>query len=158
MSGAREQGQPVRASRVVRTGAQDAFRLVADVRHHPRWIPLTTAHCPPVPPGPLPVGTRFVMHSRPAIHDEMVVTALDTQGPRLSTTFRKTGSLLLGTAGIVVEPLTDRTSRVTWWEDVHLAGPLPPALTRLGVRAVLRGMTALALRSVAREIARSAPR
>ena len=62
-------------------------------------------------------------------------------------------ALLLGTAEVRVAPRGDRASIVTWVEDVYLAGPLPPALTRRVLAPVLAGMVRLALWRAAREVA-----
>ncbi|MBI9114636.1 SRPBCC family protein [Sanguibacter suaedae] len=156
--------RPVHVSRVVPLPADEAFALLADPRHHGRWIPLTSGTFPDHPPGPLPVGAEFTMVSTPGIVDRMRVTTLDTVPPRdgdgppmLRTTLRKVGPLLLGVAGISAAPVTPTSSRVTWWEDVHLAGPVPAALTRAAAAPALLGMTTLALWRAAREIRRGVP-
>lgn len=154
MSRARS-GRRFEASAPVPLPPDAAFALVADVRNHDRWIPLTRGRFPDAPPGPLPRGARFTMLSTPGIVDRMIVT--DVAGhpaTTLSTTFRKVGSQLHGVAGIEVRPgASDGTSRITWWEDVHLAGPLPARLTRAVVGPFLVLMLRYALRGVTREIA-----
>ncbi|PFG32295.1 SRPBCC family protein [Sanguibacter antarcticus] len=146
------------ASVTVPLPAADAFALVADVRNHDRWIPLTHGRFPVAPPGPLPRGARFTMISTPGIVDRMIVTDLiGTASTTLSTTFRKAGPLLAGVAGIEVTPgPTARTSQITWWEDVHLAGPIPARVTRVLVGPFLVLMLRYALRAVSREIAATA--
>lgn len=139
----------ITVSRDVDLDAPTAFRLLADVRNHSRWIPLTRGAIPPAPDGPLPVGARFTMTSWPGLPDRMVVTELTPS----STTLRKAGPVLLGTAGITVEPLGVHRSRVTWWEDAYLAGPLPARVTRAVVGPVLAAMMRLALARFAREVA-----
>ena len=153
MPGARDDARRFEASATVPLPLDAAFALVADVRNHDRWIPLTRGRFPDAPPGPLPRGARFTMLSTPGIVDRMIVTDV-TGHPStcLSTTLRKAGPLLLGHAGIEVRPgATAGTSRITWWEDVHLAGPLPARLTRAVVGPFLVLMLRHALRGVVRE-------
>ena len=139
--------------RDVDVDAATAFALLADARNHGRWIPFTHGTFPatatgPLPPGPLPVGTRFTMTSWPGLADRMVVTELTAS----STTLRKAGPVLLGSAGISTAPLGAHRARVTWWEDVYLVGPLPARVTRAVVGPVLSAMMRLALARFAREI------
>lgn len=142
------------ASTTVPLTVEDAFGLVADVRNHDRWIPLTHGRFPDVPPGPLPRGARFTMLSRPGIVDRMIVTDLSgNPSTGMSTTYRKVGSQLHGVAGIEVRPgASHGTSRITWWEDVHLAGPLPARVTRAVVGPFLVLMLRYALHQVRREV------
>ena len=151
---ARDTAHRFEASATVPLPPDAAFALVADVRNHDRWIPLTRGRFPDAPPGPLPRGARFTMLSTPGIVDRMIVTDVaGDQSTSLSTTFRKVGSLLNGVAGIEVRPgATAGTSQITWWEDVHLAGPLPARLTRAVVGPFLVLMLRYALRGVVREI------
>ena len=140
------------------------FDLVADVRHHSRWIPLTSGAFPagpsgdPLPDGPLPRGARFTMYSHPGIVDRMEVVGLDrpalgsSGSERHSLVLRKAGPLLQGTAGIDVEPVDHASSLVTWWEEVALAGPLPARLTSRLLAVPLGLMLRLALHRVAREL------
>lgn len=143
------------ASTTVPLAVGAAFELVADVRNHGRWIPLTHGRFPDVPPGPLPRGARFTMLSTPGIVDRMIVTDVSgTPSTGMSTTYRKVGAQLHGVAGIEVRPgSTPGTSRITWWEDVHLAGPLPARLTRAVVGPFLVLMLRYALRKVRLEAA-----
>ena len=159
--------RPVEVTRVVDLDATSAFALLADVRNHARWIPWTHGRYPqtpsgPLPAGPFPVGTRFTMISGPGggLPDRMIVTDLrppGTQGTQgtpatASITLRKAGPVLLGTAGIVVEPVGPTRSRITWWEDGYLAGPLPARATRAVVAPVLAMMMRFALARFAREV------
>lgn len=144
----------VTVSRDVDLDAPTAFRLVADVRNHGRWIPLTHGTFPttptgPLPPGPLPAGSRFTMTSGPGLADRMIVTELTAS----STTLRKAGPVLLGSAGIRAEPLGTHRARITWWEDAYLAGPLPARVTRAVISPVLAAMMRFALARFAREVA-----
>ncbi|SDC86561.1 Polyketide cyclase / dehydrase and lipid transport [Sanguibacter gelidistatuariae] len=155
----------VQVTRVVDLDAASTFALLADVRNHVRWIPLTHGRYPmtaagPLPAGPFPVGTRFTMISGPGrgLPDRMIVTELRTAGPGAacttsSMTLRKAGPVLLGAAGIIVEPSGPGRSRVTWWEDAYLAGPVPARVTRAVVGPVLGAMMRLALARFAREVA-----
>lgn len=149
----------------VLAGQPDAvFDLVADVRQHSRWIPLTWGAFPagpagdPLPDGPLPRGARFTMYSHPGIVDRMEVVGLDRPAAgsvgseRHSLVLRKAGPLLRGTAGIDVEPVDHASSLVTWWEEVALAGPLPARLTSPLLAVPLGLMLRLALHRVAREL------
>lgn len=159
----------VSVTRVVQGQPGDVFDLVADVRHHSRWIPLTRGLFPtgpsgtPLPPGPLPRGTRFTMLSHSGIVDRMEVVELTRPTARYPTparpggderhrlVLRKAGPLLAGTAGIDVEPVDHGSSLVTWWEEVWLAGPLPARLTAPLLGVPLGLMLRLALHRVAAE-------
>lgn len=152
--------------RKVLPGQPDAlFDLVADVRNHSRWIPLTWGSFPsdvsgrPLARGPLPRGARFTMYSHPGVVDRMEVVRLERPHPtapggdeRHRLVLRKAGPLLLGTAGIDVEPVDHASSLVTWWEEVYLAGPLPARLTAPALSVPLGLMLRLALHRVAREL------
>lgn len=155
----------VAVTRVIPGQPDEVFDLVADVRHHSRWIPLTWGAFPtdasghPLAPGPLPRGARFTMFSHPGIVDRMEVVGLErpTAGSpgadeRHRLVLRKSGPLLLGTAGIDVEPVDHASSLVTWWEEVYLAGPLPARLTAPLLAVPLGLMLRLALHRVAREV------
>ncbi|BDZ42684.1 hypothetical protein GCM10025865_19830 [Paraoerskovia sediminicola] len=65
---------------------------------------------------------------------------------------RKTGPILLGVAGFEVTPTGSDRCVVTWWESVHLAGPLPAAWTRPPLGVLLRVMMRVGLRRLARVI------
>ncbi|MBC7552032.1 MAG: SRPBCC family protein [Cellulomonas sp.] len=150
---------PLAISRTFPLAAADAWDLLADPRHHPRWIPLTRVE---VQGSPLAVGWRvvatsgpFARRGAPGVRDRMrldfvVPPTTSAQGVAV---FTKLGPLLLGTAEVRVAPRGDRASIVTWVEDVYLAGPLPPALTRRVLAPVLAGMVRLALWRAAREVA-----
>lgn len=155
----------VAVTRVLPGQPDEVFDLVADVRHHSRWIPLTWGEFPTdasgqrLAPGPLPRGARFTMYSHPGIVDRMEVVGLERPAPggvgadeRHRLVLRKAGPLLQGTAGIDVEPVDHATSLVTWWEDVYLAGPLPARLTSPLLAVPLCLMLRLALHQVAREV------
>jgi hypothetical protein len=171
----------VELTHVLPISAERAFALVADVRTHPRWVPLSrgTFHGPDGAlvranawrPG---VGAEFTMISgplapqgAPGFPDRMRITQWEpprADGSAGRATYLKLGPALLGTAGIVVVPLASHqaTSRhgpvercaVTWWEDVYLAGPLPRAVTAPLTARVLDLMIRLSLRRLDRIVAR----
>lgn len=150
---------PVAISRVFPLPAADAWALLADPRHHPRWIPLTRVE---VRGRPLAVGWQvvatsgpFARRGAPGLPDRMRLDRVEppTSSAEGVAVFTKLGPLLLGTAEVRVAPLGDGASRSTWVEDVYLAGPLPPALTRRVLAPVLAGMVRLALWRAAREVA-----
>ena len=137
----------VEVARLLPVEASVAFAWVADLRTHPRWIPLTHL-VSPATRGPEP-GDRFTMVSGP-VTDRMEVETIErpsTAAARVGRTrLRKLGPVLLGAAGFDVVPVDDRRSRVVWWEEAHLAaraaGPLPRSLTdpllRLGLWVMMR--------------------
>jgi len=149
----------VAISRTLPLPAADAWDLLADPRHHSRWIPLTRVE---VSGPPLAVGWRIVATSgpfarrgAPGLPDRMRLDRVEppTSSAEGVAVFTKLGPLLLGTAEVRVAPRGDRASLTTWVEDVYLAGPLPPALTRRLLAPVLAGMVRLALWRAAREVA-----
>ena len=105
------------------------WELLTDWPAHSRWVPATTVTVLEDCGG---VGTRFVgrSHLGPVgFDDPMTVTEFV---PPTATTagrcgIRKTGRVVLGTAGFTVAPTGARTSAVEWWEDVTVA---PARLTR----------------------------
>ncbi|ROS78733.1 hypothetical protein [Cellulomonas sp. PhB143] len=106
-------------------------------------------------PASRPVGEPFTMVSGPGagaglpgVVDRMVTVeaVAPDEGADLAgrVTVTKLGPLLLGEAGFEVR--TDGAgSRVVWWEDVHLAGPLPASWTRPVVGVLLRLMMRVSL-------------
>ena len=154
-------GHPVTVTRTLPIPVRAAWVLVADPRNHARWIPLTRID---VQGWPLAVGTLFTATSgplarrgAPGLPDRMRIDRYDPPTAVVPgvATFTKLGPLLLGTAEVRVAPLNDTTSRITWLEDVHLAGPLPRWLTRRLLGPALGGMLRLALRRAAREVDRT---
>ncbi|MGC5166753.1 hypothetical protein [Luteimicrobium sp. DT211] len=142
--------------------ARDAFALVADPRTHGTWVPLTrfepgVAGQDAGPEGQLwapGVVATFTAVSGPGARrggpgfvDRMRITAwapptepgADAHRPGLAE-FRKLGPVLFGTAGFEVEPLSPSSSRVVWWEDVHMTTVLPRGLTAPVADVVLRLM------------------
>ena len=134
--------------------ADRAWALVTDVRNHARWIPFTRIDAP----HPLRVGDRFSAATGPAgaLHrialiDRMEVTATTpptTTPPRPgSAVYRKLGPVLLGGAEVLVEPVGDAESAVTWFEDIHLRG-----LPRWAVAWASRPLATLMVRSALRKV------
>ncbi|MHA7133466.1 SRPBCC family protein [Oerskovia turbata] len=173
----------VELTHMVPIGAERAFGLVADVRTHPRWVPMSRGifHSPDGSPVRAAawrpeVGAEFTMVSgpfapqgAPGFPDRMRITQWEPPRPDGSAgraTFLKLGPGLLGTAGIVVVPLAAHhpaapargapveRCAVTWWEDVYLAGPLPRAVTAPLAARVLDGMIRVSLRRLDRIVAR----
>ncbi|WP_454051030.1 hypothetical protein [Cellulomonas sp. Marseille-Q8402] len=166
-----------RASRDLPLDADAAWHLVADARHHARWVPLTrvdlTRHAPGAPasgwtiwPGGaapeegddvVAVSGPFARQGAPGLVDRMRIERFE---PPLGAVpgvavFVKLGPLLLGTARIEVEPTGLTTSRVTWSETVHLRG-LRPGATRWAGVALVDQMLRLVLRRAGREADRLA--
>lgn len=128
----------------------DAFRLVAALAEHGRWIPFTRVAARPGIPR---VGDVVVARSAGLFVDRMRVT--DLAAPhRIS--LRKLGPVLLGAVEITVEPRGER-ARVRWDYDVHLRGPLPLSVTRPVLGPVLDVMAAVALWRMARWVERTRP-
>lgn len=167
-----------RASRVLPLDVAAAWSLVADVRHHARWVPLTRVTVERdgpdgrdgTRPAPLPdasrtevgdvvvavTGPRARRGGRGWLVDRMRVERFE---PPLGAVpgvavFVKLGPVLGGTARIEVAEAGPGRSRVVWSEAAHLRG-LPPGATRW-IGAVLVGrMTAGALRKAGREARRA---
>lgn len=155
-------GRAVSVTRPLPLPAAEAFALLTDLRHHIRWIPMTRVD---VPPGPPRLGAQvtavsgpFARRGAPGVVDRMRIDRLDPPDAAAGTpgvaVLTKLGPILLGSARIVVAPAGPSHSRVTWSEQAWLAGPVPAAAL---VAPVLRGMLALALARVARELRAQAP-
>lgn len=165
-----------RVSRDLPLDVDQAWRLVADARHHTRWVPLTrvdiTRPSPDAPgagwavwPGGaepeegdeiLAVSGPFARRGAPGLVDRMRIERFE---PPLGAVpgvavFVKLGPLLLGTARIEVEQ-TGSTSRVTWSETVHVRG-LRPGATRWAGVALVDLMVRFVLHRAAREAVRLA--
>lgn len=139
--------------RTLPASATDAFALLADLRGHHRWIPLTTTDAPPPP---VRRGDALTALTAGFLPDRMRVEHVrhpggDREDGELQV--RKLGPVLLGDVEITVTPAGPRACVADWREDVWLRGPLPRGLTRLLLSPVLEAMTALALRRVARHLA-----
>jgi hypothetical protein len=150
----------VAVTRVVDLPAHAAWDLVVDARNHARWIPLTrvTVHGLPIAVGSRieAVSGPFLDRGVPGLPDVMRVDVLDPPAPGRPgrAVFTKLGPVLLGSAGIRVAGVDGGRAAVTWTEEVHLAGPLPRALTAAVVAPALAVMLRLVLHRVAREAAR----
>ncbi|WP_324650593.1 SRPBCC family protein [Georgenia sp. H159] len=137
------------ASRTLDLPQEWAYALVTAVRHHGRWIPLTTVSAPRPP---LREGDVVVGRTARVLVDRMRVTRAD---PPRELRLVKTGPLLLGEVVITVTARGPHRAVVDWAEDgVHLRGPLPRALTAALLRPALEGMTAFALWRIARSVRR----
>jgi len=88
---------------------------------HAAWIPNTVVT---VTKGTNGIGTEFVGITRIGplrLDDPMTVSELQTpRAGRASCTITKTGSVLGGTAGFVLTAVDDSTTRLDWFEDIHL--------------------------------------
>jgi hypothetical protein len=125
--------------------AATAWELVADLRNHERWIPLTriTVDGTTVTAVSGPLAKRGF----PGLKDVMTIDSFDPPDgtePGVAT-FTKIGRVLKGTASIVVVPAGPSSSRVFWSENVYLGGPLPRRLTEALLKPFLGGMVRYAL-------------
>jgi len=157
--GGQRGGRGATASVVLPVSAERAWALVADVRNHVRWIPLTRIDAAPS----LGVGDRFTAVSgpgalcgSPGLVDRMVVERTDAPDTGTGTAgvavYRKLGPVLLGTASVRVEPRGPASCRIVWAEDVHLRG-LPARVTAPVLAAPAGLMLRGALRAIRRELA-----
>ncbi|MBU4336999.1 MAG: SRPBCC family protein [Actinobacteria bacterium] len=137
--------------------ARRVWPLLVDARNHAAWIPLTRVDSD----GPPAVGTEVVAVSAPGarrggrgVVDRMRITRFDPPAPgRMGTAvFTKLGPVLLGDATIELVDAGD-TCVVRWSERVHLAGPVPAALTAAVLVPVLDSMLRLALTRAGAELA-----
>ncbi|MEL7976647.1 SRPBCC family protein [Isoptericola sp. F-RaC21] len=158
----------VEVARVVPVEASVAFAWVADLRTHPRWIVATRLEGSAAR-GP-EVGDRCTMASGPGarrdprsalgrlvVTDRMVVEQVErpsTAAARVGRTrLRKLGPVLLGDAGFDVVPMDAGRSRVVWWEEAYLAGPLPRAVTDPLVALALGAFMRVSLSRLSRRLA-----
>lgn len=137
--------------------ATTAWELVADLRNHERWIPLTRISLDrPAGPGSTvtAVSGPFARRGFPGLADVMTIDRYDPPAgdqPGVAT-FTKVGHVLKGHASIVVVPAGPTSSRVLWSENVYLAGPLPRRLTEALLKPFLGGMVRYALMRARREV------
>lgn len=153
------------------------WALVTDVRNHARWVPFTRIDVPHDDPATAGTSTALLLGATftavsgpgarrgfPGLPDRMLVTfsSPPDDGAPGEAVYRKLGPVLLGTAGVRVDPIatgSDGTtpddgttsSRLTWTEDVHLRG-LPRALTAPLLRPVLALMLRVVLARLRREL------
>lgn len=145
-------------TRVLPLPAPRVWDLVADARNHARWIPLTRVD---VADGyVVAVSGPRAQQGGGGLVDRMRIDRFDPPHgaePGVAE-FTKVGRVLRGTARIEVVAAGPDAARVTWTESVHLAGPLPEALTRAAGAPLLALMVRRALRLAAHEAAREAVR
>jgi hypothetical protein len=168
-------GPRARVSRVLPLDQARAWDLVADARHHTRWVPLTRvdlAGPDPVagtgwnrrPDGSAPqvgdeidaVSGPFARRGAPGFLDRMRIERYE---PPLGAVpgvavFVKLGPVILGTARIEVAAAGPDSSRVTWTEGVHLRA-LPPAATAWLGALLVEQMLRLVLARADREARRA---
>lgn len=126
--------------------APRAWDLVADARNHARWVPMTRVD---VADGYVVAVTGpRARRGGGGLVDRMRVDRFDPpQGDEPGVAeFTKVGRVLRGTARIEVVALGPDSARVSWTESVHLAGPVPAALTRAAGAPFLALMVRRALR------------
>ena len=136
------------ASRILALPPEQAFRLVATLRAHGRWVPLTRVSAPT---GLAQPGDEVVARTAVVLVDRMSVLEAD---PPRRLVLCKRGPVLVGTATITVAPV-DTRSRVSWSYAAHLRGPLPARLTGPVLDRALDAMAALVLWRMARAVHRS---
>jgi hypothetical protein len=150
-----------------------AWALVADVRHHARWVPATRVEVERARPGEAGRG-RLPDASRPEVGDEVVATT----GPRVRrggrawlvdrmrieryepplgavpgvAVFVKLGPALGGTARIEVAEAGPGTSLVVWSEAAYVRGL--PRSTRWPGAVLVGWMITRALRKAAQDVRR----
>ncbi len=133
-------------------GIDHVWDRLTDWPSHSAWIPNTVVTVTTPTTG---VGTEFVGKTRIGpirLVDPM--TVFEFQAPeagRASCAIIKTGSVLGGTAGFVLTALDDSTTRLDWFEDVHLK---PPAIFWWTAPFVF-GIGTIAFRSALRAFART---
>lgn len=171
----REGVPTARVERLLPLDAEEAWELVADARHHTRWVPLTRVALGPAgggtpswsarADGDLPrvgdviqaVSGPFARRGAPGLVDRMRIERFE---PPLGAVpgvavFVKLGPVLLGSARIEVEGVGPRSSRVTWTEGIHLRG-LPRAATAWAGAIGVQAMLVLTLGRASREAVRLA--
>lgn len=136
------------AARVLDVPPERAYRLVAALHQHGRWVPLTRVDARRGVPHP---GDLVEARTAGVFLDRMRV--LRVEPPHLLV-LAKLGPVLLGTATITVTPAPGGCARVTWDYDARLRGPLPAAAL---VGPLLEAMAALALWRMARWLRRTRP-
>jgi carbon monoxide dehydrogenase subunit G len=102
-------------------GIDHVWGRLTDWPTHAAWIPNTAVTITKQTNGR---GTEFVGITRIGqlrLDDPMTVTDFQTpQAGRASCTIIKTGSVLGGTAGFVLTAMDNSTTRLDWFEDIHL--------------------------------------
>lgn len=136
-------------ARVLDVPPERAFRLVAALDQHGRWIPLTRVAAPSGVPD---AGDDVVARTAGVFVDRMRVVGVD---PPRELVLRKLGPVLLGTARIVVTAVPGGRSRVSWAYDARLRGPVPASRV---LNPVLEAMAGLAMWRMGRWVRRTRPR
>jgi carbon monoxide dehydrogenase subunit G len=102
-------------------GIDHVWDRLTDWQSHSAWIPNTVVTITKQTGG---LGTEFVGITRLGplrLDDPMTVSEFQTpRAGRASCTIIKTGSVLGGTAGFVLTAVDDSTTRLDWFEDIHL--------------------------------------
>jgi carbon monoxide dehydrogenase subunit G len=102
-------------------GIDHVWDRLTDWQSHSAWIPNTVVT---VTKGTNGIGTEFVGVTRIGplrLDDPMTVSEFQApRAGRASCTIIKTGSVLGGTAGFVLTAVDDSTTRLDWFEDIHL--------------------------------------
>jgi carbon monoxide dehydrogenase subunit G len=102
-------------------GIDHVWDRLTDWQSHSAWIPNTVVT---VTKGINGIGTEFVGITRIGplrLDDPMTVSEFQApKAGRASCTIIKTGSVLGGTAGFVLTAVDDSTTRLDWFEDIHL--------------------------------------
>lgn len=163
----RDRHPSARVERVLPLEAARAWPLVADARHHTRWVPLTRVGLDgrdgPAPADADPqvgdvvraVSGPGARHGGPGLVDRMRIERFEAplgSVPGVAV-FVKLGPVLLGTARIEVEPVGPGSSLLTWTETVHLRG-LPVTATAWAGALLVDVMLRLTVRRLSRETRR----
>jgi carbon monoxide dehydrogenase subunit G len=102
-------------------GIDHVWEQLTNWAAHSAWIPNTVVTITKQTGG---LGTEFVGITRIGpirLDDPMTVSEFQTpRAGHASCTIIKTGSVLGGTAGFVLTAVDDSTTRLDWFEDIHL--------------------------------------
>lgn len=126
------------------------WKHLTDWKSHSAWIPNTAVTVTTRTDG---VGTAFVGITRIGplrLDDPMTVTESNPpERGRASCVVTKTGAVLGGTAGFTLTGLDESTTRLDWFEDIHLKPPsifwwTAPFIFALGTIAFRSALNAFA--------------
>jgi carbon monoxide dehydrogenase subunit G len=102
-------------------GIEYVWERLTDWASHSAWIPNTVVTVTMQTSG---VGTEFIGITRIGplrLDDPMTVSEFQTPSAgRATCVVTKTGAVLGGTAGFVLTTVDGSTTRLDWFEDVHL--------------------------------------
>jgi hypothetical protein len=102
-------------------GIDRVWDRLTDWQSHSAWIPNTVVTITKATKGR---GTEFVgvTHLGPLrLHDPMTVSEFqEPKAGHASCSIIKTGSVLGGTAGFTLSVVDSSTTRLDWFEDIHL--------------------------------------